>query len=966
MKTEKKKNNRDYKYVTESEHHSSSQDEEDEEQMSTNEYIESTTIETKSKSSNRKKSSSTANNSNKKNPKKRRSKRTQQNKNKSTTASSNRNENNDLYTSTASNSKHTTSKSSNLTASSHPDPNEKELRKVINDLFGYKIKEVDYVFIHDLMNDLVELHEIWDRIGFNKETKESRLDKFYQTLHDTVGGVMESEQDLEENILESIEQNKLQIKEMCIELHLKYDDLKVFNQTQKLTILEEDELLRVEHKRLQEQKKKRLDQFKQLSKIEGELCSKLGMKKLDIRSIVPTEQELNNLDKHIKELEKVYQERRSQMEDLKEEIVHLSEDIDMSRSDSFAELILFESVDALSLSEQDINRALTFRDDLKRKDNETLNEIRSLRAKIMELWSKLEIENLNLKSILLDTSNCEEGGNQWSLPESMSKRTLVAELRKEYEHCVQVKTENMQKFIEKTRAEIKDYCVKMFFGSEEMRKLDYDLFRHTNYNDDLLTLHEEKLDDLKFTFTEAETLFEKTQKWMEMWEKYMQFVETTKDPSRLTKRGYKMLEEEKQRKFFEKNLPKLEEELNHLAIEYSNMNGGKIYTIHGSYYADYIQHIKNEFEESKKKEKLEKQIIRDNVRQNESRFGTKFVATAVGGGGGTTPLRNKRPLNEKTPHEGKKKRTDIETTCINTPGSLMSNTRLHTNAHSKLAIPSAVAAGGTKTKLTLAKRKSKTPNAKRLMRKSRQLANAAAVAASNLAPPSSNESTILSTRSSNYDHADTTIKSSNHSNISNISSKVPKLIVTSSNNTSAQPQKYPPLSASSKYSSLNKYSTLSTSSLNGLGSNRKMLQHMTSTAQNTFIEEEDIENLEGYPDSMNITKKMNEKTATLGAHTTLGEVAAKMSRLITSTISSDTSIASSTSSKYGFKYSETKAANGKLDSFEVNYTDFSRDIKFNGSDATNRIGLISSGRSRMSTRSGGQSNDKLTSTLIKE
>ena len=962
MKTEKK-NNRDYKYVTESEHNSSSHDEEDddEEQMSTNEYAESTTIEKKSKSS-KNNSTATANNSNKKQTKKRRSKRT--NKKKSTTTasnSSNRIENNDLYTSST---KKSSSKSSNLTASSsHVDQTDKELKKVINDSFGYKIKEVDYIFIHDLMNDLVELHEIWDRIGFNKETKTSRLDKFYQTLHDTVSGVMESEQDLEEKILESIEQNKLQIKEMCIELHLKYDELKVFNQKQKLTILEEDELLRVEHKKLQEQKKKRLDQFKQLSKIENELCSKLGMRKLDIRSIVPTEQELNNLDRHIKDLDKVYNERKSQMEKLKEEIHQLSQDIEVTRSDSFAELILYEQVEQLSLSEEDINRALEFRDDLKRIENETLNEIRSLRLKIIELWSKLEIENLNLKPILLDTANCEEGSNQWSLPESMSKRTLVAELRKEFEHCVQVKTENMQKFIEKTRAEIKYYSERMYFGPEEMRRLEQDLFKHTNYNDDLLTLHEEKLDDLKFTFTEAETLFEKTQEWMNMWEKYMQFVETTKDPNRLKTRGYNMLKEEKTRNLFEKNLPKLEDEVNRAAIEYTNMNGGKMYTIYGSYYADYIQHVKNEFEENKKKEKLEKQIIRDNVRQNESRFGTKFVATAVGGG--TTPLRNKRPLgNEKTPHDGKKKRTDVETTCINTPGSLLSNTRLATTQN-KLAVPSAAAAAGTKTKLTLAKRKSKTPNARRLMRKSRQLANAAAVVASSLAPPSSNESTILSTRSSNYDQADTTIKSSNYSNISNSSTKVPKVTVTNTSNMSSQSQshKYPPLSASSKYSSLNKYSTLSISSLNGLGSNRRMLQHMTSTAQNTFIEEENIENLEEYPDSINITKKINEKSI-MSAHTTLGEVAAKMSKLITSTNSNDTSVASSTSSRFGFKYSENKAiSNGKLDSLEVNYSDFTH--KFNGIDATNKFGY-NNGRSGMSTRNAAKSNDKLTSTLLKD
>jgi hypothetical protein len=243
-----------------------------------------------------------------------------------------------------------------------------------------------------------------------------------------------------------------------------------------------------------------------------------------------------------------------------------------------------------------------------------------------------------------------------------------------------------------------------------------------------------------------------------------------------------MLDEEKQRKNFEKNLPKLEEELSNLASEYSKMNGGKMYTIRGSHFADYIQHVKNEFEESKKKEKLEKQIIRDNVRQTSSG--------------------KKRLLNEKSPHESKKTRIDAETTCINTPGSLLSNTRLHGTTQNNLIVQPSTAEG-TKTKLTLSKRKSKTSNAKR---KSRQLANVAAMAASNLAPSSANESTILST---NYYQDDTIIKSSKNSNTSNISSKVPKVTVTNNNGTSTQPHKYPPLSASSNSPSCSLFKPIS-------------------------------------------------------------------------------------------------------------------------------------------------------------
>ena len=57
-----------------------------------------------------------------------------------------------------------------------------DLKKIIADCFEVELRAPDVTFIEDLYSALPCLYETWDRIGFNKDTKESRLVNFYQNL----------------------------------------------------------------------------------------------------------------------------------------------------------------------------------------------------------------------------------------------------------------------------------------------------------------------------------------------------------------------------------------------------------------------------------------------------------------------------------------------------------------------------------------------------------------------------------------------------------------------------------------------------------------------------------------------------------------------------------------------------------------------------------------------------------------
>ena len=266
----------------------------------------------------------------------------------------------------------------------------------------------------------------------------------------------------------------------------------------------------------------------------------------------------------------------------------------------------------------------------------------------------------------------------------------------------------------------------------------------------------------------------------------------------------------------------------------------------------------------------------------------------------------------------------MTSTASHTPGSTFNGTKL--------------TIGTSKNKLT-AKRKSRTPG-KNKLRRSRIMASKAAA---------NNEATMMT----ESDQADTTVKttlSSIASSLSNLTANstgtgASKLyssraqtstLSTASNGSTAK--KYPPMSASSKFTTINKPAV-------------SCLTRMTSTASNTFIEEENLDDLENYPDySCFKAPKQDENKATLHA------AAAKINKLVQS---GSTVVAS----RFGFQFQE----DSKLTSCDVNYMEFSRDlpkpVRFGASqqnlDATNLTQLSQvSSSSKPSTRSASSSKYK--------
>lgn len=216
--------------------------------------------------------------------------------------------------------------------------------------------------------------------------------------------------------------------------------------------------------------------------------------------------------------------------------------------------------------------------------NRLLNEkrlddsITDLKLKIFNLWNELEINN-HFDDRLFN---------------KYSKSILLENLQNEYNRCLNIKQAKLEALLEQYRNEIELLSKKMYLNLNEYQ------------SEDTLQVYN-KLQD---KYVKYNCLFDKTNKWLQLWEEFIDFEERTKDPLRFKVRGYNGFEEEKQRKRFQQSIPRLEDELKQLAQDYYAKEGSQ-YTIYGQLWSQFINSLKENYNNYKKFEKIEKQRAKD-------------------------------------------------------------------------------------------------------------------------------------------------------------------------------------------------------------------------------------------------------------------------------------------------------------------------------------------------------------------
>lgn len=314
----------------------------------------------------------------------------------------------------------------------------------------------------------------------------------------------------------------------------------------------------------------------QLIAVLGEECREL------VDDPLPTAEDLENFRRYLDRLKGVREERTA-------EVIQLRRDIKLSLMT--LEISLMCEADksllngmTLPIKKEYLEQLRDMKDEFSSRCRNLATSIESTRRKLVILWDYLEVG---------------EDVRQRYAGFSEVCQTTLNKLEEELMRREKEKKQNIKKVVDKIREEIAFWWNKTLKSDLEMSR--FSNFTSELYTEDLLTLHEMELEQLKFFYHSNEKIFELIEERKTLWDQMKSLEKSANNPNRFNNRGGQLLKEEKERKTISSKLPKIEKELKELVQAYEKMNLKK-FTMFGESVEDVIY---NDHETRKlEKEKL--------------------------------------------------------------------------------------------------------------------------------------------------------------------------------------------------------------------------------------------------------------------------------------------------------------------------------------------------------------------------
>ncbi|XP_073509299.1 protein regulator of cytokinesis 1 isoform X2 [Phyllobates terribilis] len=451
-----------------------------------------------------------------------------------------------------------------------------------------------------LNSALARLRDIWEEIGIPEDQRLQRTDAVKRHVNILLTRMIEEEESLKNRLQKSIDICRKELNDLCEELHLP-----PFEEDEESTILQVEKDLRTRVDVMLKQKKERMQELKQLKQRDQSLCDILCTPPYYIEGHpVPSLDELDQFRRHLAALSAEKDLREAEFVKTKKHIILCMEELDHLPDTSFERDVVCEEEEAFCLSKENLAalHQLLFQLEEQIQQNNSLCE--ELRAKIVELWERLQIP---------------EGEREaFSVHMTGSKGKTIKALQDEVDRLQELKLQNIKNVIQVIRTELSSYWDKCFYSNEQRQAFApfYD-----DYSEELLCLHDAEIEHLKQYYETHKEMFEGVQKWEENWRLFLEFDKKATDPNRFTNRGGNLLKEEKQRAKLQKMLPKLEEELK-VRIAAWEEEQGREFFMNGKKFMDYVTEQWNRLHLEKEKEKQERLVKKSRQLEEEMYYGS--------------------------------------------------------------------------------------------------------------------------------------------------------------------------------------------------------------------------------------------------------------------------------------------------------------------------------------------------------
>ncbi|XP_028305843.1 protein regulator of cytokinesis 1-like isoform X2 [Gouania willdenowi] len=447
----------------------------------------------------------------------------------------------------------------------------------------------------------VRLQDIWEEIGIPEEQRLERTQDVHKHIKGLLDLMIAEEDELRKRLLKSIESCRKEHFALCDELELPH-----FEEEEGCTILQMEKDCRTRVEVMKEHKKQRMEDLKGLVTKDRELCDIMCSTPFSIdHTSVPSLKQLDEFRAYLDDLMEEKERRHVEFVSIKKEIIALMEELEQVAETSFETDVMCEDEDVFCLSNDNISAVKLLLATLKDRKAEIELRCSSFRAKIQELWERLQIP--------------QEDRDVFSEHMTKSKKKNVEALHAEVERLQLLKIQSLKSFTEAIRAEIVDLWEKCFYSQEQQQA--FSAYHDDNFTEELLILHEAEVNVLKTYYEDHKKLFEGITKWQNNWTLFLELDTKANDPSRFNNRGGNLLKEEKQRSDLQKSLPKLEKSLK-VQIDSWEQEEGREFFVNGQKFLDYVQQQWDQHHAEKEKEKVERQLKKTKQTQAEMLYGT--------------------------------------------------------------------------------------------------------------------------------------------------------------------------------------------------------------------------------------------------------------------------------------------------------------------------------------------------------
>ncbi|XP_035205141.1 protein regulator of cytokinesis 1-like [Stegodyphus dumicola] len=401
-------------------------------------------------------------------------------------------------------------------------------------------------------SSMKRLHAIWNELGIDGAQKLQRVEVVCMHVENLYQEMIDEETALCEDIKKRIQNYREKVLELSNLLNIPV--------TEELdeSLIQKEENLREEFNNLSKLKSDRMKTYEDLRTVEVKYCKTLCLSPLNFTSdvIIPSEENLYELQQHIAMLKLEKNKRFKKLYTIKKELTTILETTELVPETSLEKNIISANEDNITLS----NEILDAMDEAickarcKKAELESLQNV--LLDKLANLWHRLGVNDTEKLSLFSKHSN--------------ARISTIEAIKKELEKCEEIKNQNKQNYIESIRKELKTLWDKCFISETQRQSF---LFNLNEYDEDILEAYDNEAEKWRSYHKRTEQIINKINKRQQLWELMITFENKASDPSRYKNRRGNLLQEERERKKVQKNLPTLENEIITDINNYESLTG---------------------------------------------------------------------------------------------------------------------------------------------------------------------------------------------------------------------------------------------------------------------------------------------------------------------------------------------------------------------------------------------------------